>query len=175
MAYAYREKFKKDFMIDLVGYRRFGHNEGDEPSYTQPKMYETIREHSRVRELWAQELQSRGVIEEGEAESLVEEIQTRMEEIHENPSDVERRCGSKRSPSSLAPRRGPGDGRIPEDRLKEINDGLLERPEGFAPNDKLERLFAEEPREPSNGECGLGPRRSASPSARCWRMVCRFG
>ena len=52
MAYAYREKFNKDFMIDLVGYRRFGHNEGDEPAYTQPVMYETIRDHPTVREIW---------------------------------------------------------------------------------------------------------------------------
>ena len=60
MAYAYREKFNKDFMIDLVGYRRFGHNEGDEPAYTQPLMYETIRDHPTVREIFAGELERRG-------------------------------------------------------------------------------------------------------------------
>jgi 2-oxoglutarate dehydrogenase E1 component len=65
MAHAYREKFNKDFMIDLVGYRRFGHNEGDEPAYTQPLMYEIIRDHPTVRELWARELERRGIIERG--------------------------------------------------------------------------------------------------------------
>ncbi len=70
MAHAYREKFNKDFMVDLVGYRRFGHNEGDEPAYTQPLMYETIRDHPTVREIWAGELERRGILDEGEAEAI---------------------------------------------------------------------------------------------------------
>ena len=87
MAHAYREKFHKDFMIDLVGYRRFGHNEGDEPAYTQPVMYEIIRDHPTVRELWAQELERRGVIEEGEAEEMFEKIMEEMAEVQKKPSD----------------------------------------------------------------------------------------
>ena len=138
MAYAYREKFKKDFMIDLVGYRRYGHNEGDEPSYTQPKMYETIREHPRVRELWAAELERRGLIEEGEADALVEDIRERMEESHENPPGLENNEDENILHSPLA--------EVPEtavsaERLEEINAALLKWPEGFTPNDKLERLF----------------------------------
>src|SRR5919205_412838 len=62
MAYAYREKFGKDFLIDLVGYRRWGHNEGDEPSFTQPRMYEQIAARPTVRELWAQELERQGIV-----------------------------------------------------------------------------------------------------------------
>ena len=50
MAMAYRDEFGKDFLIDLVGYRRWGHNEGDEPLFTQPKMYEMIDKHPTVRE-----------------------------------------------------------------------------------------------------------------------------
>ena len=60
LAYAYRERFGKDFLIDLVGYRRWGHNEGDEPAFTQPRMYEQIAAHPTVRELWAQQLEQRG-------------------------------------------------------------------------------------------------------------------
>ena len=56
LAYAYRERFQKDVLIDLVGYRRWGHNEGDEPAFTQPLLYETIRQHPTVRALWAQRL-----------------------------------------------------------------------------------------------------------------------
>ena len=86
MAHAYREKFNKDFMIDLVGYRRFGHNEGDEPAYTQPVMYEIIRDHPTVRELWARELERRGIIEEGEAEAMFEKIMEEMAEVQKKPT-----------------------------------------------------------------------------------------
>ena len=51
---AFRERFERDVLIDLVGYRRWGHNEGDEPAYTQPQMYERIAEHPPVAELYAQ-------------------------------------------------------------------------------------------------------------------------
>ena len=53
LAMAYRERFRKDFVVDLVGYRRFGHNEGDEPAYTQPLMYKTIESHPSLREQYA--------------------------------------------------------------------------------------------------------------------------
>ena len=54
LAIAYRAKFQRDFLIDLIGYRRYGHNEGDEPAFTQPLMYQKIAAHPTVRELWAQ-------------------------------------------------------------------------------------------------------------------------
>jgi 2-oxoglutarate dehydrogenase E1 component len=89
MAYAYRERFGKDFMIDLIGYRRYGHNEGDEPAYTQPKMYEIIRDHPSVREIWAKELERRGITGKAEAAQMVEEIWAQMEEIRKNPLNKE--------------------------------------------------------------------------------------
>jgi 2-oxoglutarate dehydrogenase E1 component len=140
IAYAYREEFRKDFMIDLIGYRRYGHNEGDEPTYTQPKMYEVIRDHPSVRELWAKELERRGVIEEGEAEKMVEEMMSRMEEIRKKPSEGIQEedvvTDQPHTPLVEIP-----DTSVPAERLQELNAALLERPEGFEPNDKLERLF----------------------------------
>src|ERR687893_1338456 len=61
MAMAYRHRFGKDFLIDLVGYRRWGHNEGDEPAFTQPLMYSPIPKHPTVRAIWARRLQDEGV------------------------------------------------------------------------------------------------------------------
>jgi 2-oxoglutarate dehydrogenase E1 component len=140
MAYAYREKFGKDFMIDLIGYRRFGHNEGDEPAYTQPKMYEIIRDHPTVREIWAKELERRGVIQEGEADRMAEETLSKMREIQKKPSDgIEEEdvaTDQPRTPLVEIPVTT-----VPAERLEELNDAMLERPEGFTPNQKLERLF----------------------------------
>ncbi len=70
LAMAYRERFHRDFLIDLIGYRRYGHNEGDEPAFTQPLMYQTIANHPTVREIWARTLVSRGVVTEDHAERL---------------------------------------------------------------------------------------------------------
>jgi 2-oxoglutarate dehydrogenase E1 component len=139
MALAYREEFGKDFLIDLVGYRRFGHNEGDEPTYTQPKMYQIITEHPAVREIWADTLLQRGVVEEGEPEQFVEEMSSRMEEIRKNPSDVDEEsvfADQPYTPLVDIPQTGVEAG-----RLIRANEALLTLPEGFTPNNKLQRLL----------------------------------
>ncbi|MCX7677365.1 MAG: thiamine pyrophosphate-dependent enzyme, partial [Alteraurantiacibacter sp.] len=70
LAIEYRQKFKRDIVIDMWCYRRFGHNEGDEPSFTQPLMYERIRQHPRVSEIYAARLQDEGVIDSAYADQL---------------------------------------------------------------------------------------------------------
>ena len=62
LAFAYRARFQRDFLIDLIGYRRHGHNEGDEPAFTQPLMYQKISSHPTVREVWAHTLVQRGLV-----------------------------------------------------------------------------------------------------------------
>ncbi|MDQ3509936.1 MAG: 2-oxoglutarate dehydrogenase E1 component [Actinomycetota bacterium] len=144
MAFAYREKFHKDFLIDLVGYRRFGHNEGDEPTYTQPEMYGKIKSHPRVHEVWAKTLEERGVIEDGEAEEIVEEMFERMRNIHKGEAsdlkddDTDEDLVTDRPYTPLV---DIPDTAIPAERLDELNKAMLERPEDFTPNSKLERLF----------------------------------
>ena len=140
MAHAYREKFNNDFMIDLVGYRRFGHNEGDEPAYTQPLMYETIGDHPTVRELWARELERRGVIEEGEAEAMFDEVMSNMAEVQKKPSD-ELDEEDFAADELYTPLVGIPETAVAAEKLSELNGALLETPEGFTPNSKLERLF----------------------------------
>src|SRR5687767_15513837 len=70
LAFAYRARFQRDFLIDLIGYRRYGHNEGDEPSFTQPLMYQKIASHPTVRQVWAETLVQRGAIDAEAAEEL---------------------------------------------------------------------------------------------------------
>ncbi len=140
MAHAYREKFNKDFMIDLVGYRRFGHNEGDEPAYTQPLMYGIIRDHPTVRELWAEELVRRGVIEEGEAEEMFQNVMDEMAEVQNKPTD-ELDEEDFATDELYTPLVAIPETAVPADKLSELNEALLETPEGFTMNQKLERLF----------------------------------
>jgi 2-oxoglutarate dehydrogenase E1 component len=70
-AIAYRAQFQSDFFIDLIGYRRYGHNEGDEPGFTQPQMYQAIREHPTVRQIWAKSLVEQNLIDPNLPEELV--------------------------------------------------------------------------------------------------------
>src|SRR6185369_16705778 len=74
LAFAFRQEFGHDVLIDLIGYRRFGHNEADEPAYTQPEMYQVIKKHPPVRELFAKELINGGVVTEQESDGVAQEI-----------------------------------------------------------------------------------------------------
>lgn len=78
LAFRYRQKFHKDFLIDLVGYRRWGHNEGDEPSYTQPLLYQAIARHPTVRAIYADRLKEEGVVSDGEVRAMLDEAQNRL-------------------------------------------------------------------------------------------------
>src|SRR6185436_16485466 len=79
LAIAYRAKFQRDFLIDLIGYRRHGHNEGDEASFTQPLMYERIASHPTVREIWARTLVERGETTEEKVQALVTRHTTELQ------------------------------------------------------------------------------------------------
>jgi 2-oxoglutarate dehydrogenase E1 component len=94
LAIEYRHKFKRDIVIDMWCYRRFGHNEGDEPSFTQPLMYERIRAHPKVSDLYAERLIAEGVIGAGELESLEADFAKLLEHEFEaakgyKPNDVD--------------------------------------------------------------------------------------
>src|SRR5690625_3158163 len=82
VALDYRQQFKKDVVIDLVCYRRRGHNEADEPSGTQPLMYRKIKDHPSSRTLYAQRLAEQGVVSEAEAEAMVETYREDRSEEH---------------------------------------------------------------------------------------------
>ena len=79
-ALAYRMEFKRDVFIDLLGYRKYGHNEGDEPKFTQPKLYKAIAKHKNPRDIYADKLLSEGVIEAGYVSQLEKEYKASLEE-----------------------------------------------------------------------------------------------
>ncbi|MGB3590599.1 MAG: 2-oxoglutarate dehydrogenase E1 component [Nonlabens sp.] len=76
----YRMEFGRDVFIDLLGYRKYGHNEGDEPRFTQPQLYKAIGKHMNARDIYAQRLQEEGVIEKGRVKELEKEYKNRLEE-----------------------------------------------------------------------------------------------
>jgi 2-oxoglutarate dehydrogenase E1 component len=140
LAYAYRAEFQEDFLIDLIGYRRYGHNEGDEPAFTQPVLYAAIARHPTVREQWASALAERGLIATDQAEALVREqmdqLQAKLEGLQPEEAIVE--------PVPEVPPRGAArwvHTAVPADRLRELHQAVLRLPPGFAPHPKLQRAL----------------------------------
>jgi 2-oxoglutarate dehydrogenase E1 component len=139
LAHAYRARFHHDFVIDLIGYRRWGHNEGDEPSFTQPRMYATITDHPTVRALYAQELTRDGVVSEREVEQMRQRARERLTAAYE---DV--KAGRVHPPAETlhdAPPLDRVETAVPAETLRTLNAALLARPAGFSPHPRLERLL----------------------------------
>ncbi|MAN59980.1 MAG: 2-oxoglutarate dehydrogenase E1 component [Flavobacteriaceae bacterium] len=86
----FRMKFKRDVFIDLLGYRKYGHNEGDEPRFTQPKLYKAISKHQNPRDIYAEKLFSQGIIEKGHTEKLEQDYKNKLEENLEDARKEEK-------------------------------------------------------------------------------------
>lgn len=137
VAFAYRSQFHKDFLIDLVGYRRYGHNEADEPGFTQPLMYEEIAKHPTVRDLWAKDLEKRNIISKDQAEELVSKYMSELHNVLES-LDPEKALEPQPEPPLPGAAKKVKTG-ISVERLKELNDELLRVPAGFELHSKLKR------------------------------------
>ncbi|MFB3817734.1 MAG: 2-oxoglutarate dehydrogenase E1 component [Candidatus Methylomirabilales bacterium] len=140
LAHAYRSRFRKDFLIDLVGYRRQGHNEGDEPAFTQPQLYERIQAHPTVRDLWASALVQRGVVPPGRPKALVERATEVLEQTLARLQPERDLVEPFPSPPP------PGAARrvrtaVSMQRLRELSEGLRQLPEGFSLHPKLARAL----------------------------------
>jgi 2-oxoglutarate decarboxylase len=141
LAVSYRRQFGRDVLIDLIGYRRFGHNEADEPAYTQPLMYETIANHPTVRELFARKLVAEGVTTDEDVRARLDAATRRVAEAHAN---VKREISASRSaPASKRASDGsarvPVDTRVDRETLSRINEDLLAVPADFTVHPKLAR------------------------------------
>jgi 2-oxoglutarate dehydrogenase E1 component len=135
-AFAYRQKFRKDFMINLIGYRRYGHNEGDEPRFTQPVMYKKIDEHPRVRQIWTERLEKEGTLEPGKADELLQADLKTLQDANDQLDPV----SALEEPVPQPPPRGAAQKvktSVTLKRLRELNRALLEFPKDFLLNPKL--------------------------------------
>jgi 2-oxoglutarate decarboxylase len=146
LAYDFRQQFHKDVVIDLVCYRRHGHNEGDEPSLTQPKMYKLIKEHRSVRKIYTEQLLRKGDIDPKEAEEWLDHYQGKLQEAFDRtkenehpPTDRdplwtdEEVTGYQKEPSP--------DTSVSQEVLDRVRGALTSVPEGFTPHPKLKPVL----------------------------------
>src|SRR5260370_4874996 len=139
LAHAYRRRFGHDVVVDLVGYRRHGHNEQDEAAYTQPLLAAAIATHPTVREQFAEHLVDEGVVSEEQADDLFNRVLAELRAAHD----------ALKESFAATPQPAVPDGRIPAatadsvvtavtaDRLRELNEELLRVPDWFTPHPKL--------------------------------------
>jgi 2-oxoglutarate dehydrogenase E1 component len=159
LAFDYRQAFKKDVVIDMWCYRRFGHNEGDEPAFTQPLMYARIKARPSVRKLYTEALVNRGDLSLAEAEQWLEAYRQRLQRAFEDSHEAETEAGDQ-EPAGAG--RGQDGGSLPgaasverhaarlagdppvetavgQDRLRQIAATLAATPDGFHVHPKLVR------------------------------------
>jgi 2-oxoglutarate dehydrogenase E1 component len=138
LAIAYRQRFKLDYLIDLVGYRRYGHNEGDEPAFTQPAVYQIVSAHPTVREIYARTLVAAGQISAARVDEMVRERMSALEQAYAavKPEQDYVPPVPEVPPSGAATKVKTA---MPLARLDQLNSELLALPAGFTVHRKLER------------------------------------
>ena len=141
LAIDFRRKFGRDVLIDLIGYRRFGHNEQDEPAYTQPLMYDAIKTHPTVRELFAARLVAQGVLTSEQVTAMQEAATARMTEAHRNVK--EEQGAAKLITQKSKAGKGAAEIKTGVERAKLLawSDAVVATPDGFTPSKKLTAQF----------------------------------
>jgi multifunctional 2-oxoglutarate metabolism enzyme len=143
LAFAFRQEFGHDVLIDLIGYRRFGHNESDEPAYTQPEIYAKIKNKKRVSEIWGERLVADGVVTKEELDKQDQEVWDNLTLLHQRLkskiAEVAEQ-GGKHSTGEYQLDRSPSpdvETAVPAERLRDLGEQLLRVPEGFTVHPKL--------------------------------------
>lgn len=149
-AIKYRQAFKEDIFIDMVCYRRHGHNEGDEPKFTQPNMYSLIEKHPNPREVYTQHLINNGKPEFQDLAKQLEqkfwdELQARLDEVKQTPfpykmQEPDRNWEKLRKSNADDFLSSPVTG-IEEEKVKELFNALFQFPENFKANRRIQRLL----------------------------------
>ncbi|HVM67587.1 MAG TPA: multifunctional oxoglutarate decarboxylase/oxoglutarate dehydrogenase thiamine pyrophosphate-binding subunit/dihydrolipoyllysine-residue succinyltransferase subunit, partial [Acidimicrobiales bacterium] len=151
LAFAFREAFHKDVVIDMVCYRLHGHNEGDDPSFTQPLMYERIKNHRPVRLIYTEALVKRGDLTIDEAEKAMDDFNARLQAaLEETRSSASPRPTSLPAPAPALPVAAV-ETAVDRAVLDRVATALRTYPAGFTVHPKLERIFANRERAYAQG------------------------
>ncbi len=163
LAMAYRERWERDIVIDVIGYRRYGHNETDEPAYTQPLIAAKIKAHPPVSEIYAKKLIEEGTIAAEEVEAA---SKARREEMSAALKDLRQKMelGEYEDPTVTTTTTGeldrsaspPVDTTVPIERLRTLNQELIETPESFTVHRKLRKPLAKRIEALENGGVEFG-------------------
>jgi 2-oxoglutarate dehydrogenase E1 component len=163
LAMAYRERWERDIVIDVIGYRRYGHNETDEPAYTQPAIAAKIKAHPPVSDIYARKLVDEGVIAAEDVERAREE---RREEMSAALKDLRKKMelGEYEDPTVTTSTTGeldrtaspPVETAVPKAKLQELNEALLEVPESFTIHRKLRKPLSKRKEALENGGIEFG-------------------
>lgn len=138
LAFEYRQAFNKDVVIDLVCYRRRGHNEGDDPSYTQPLMYDLIEQKRSVRKLYTESLIGRGDITIEEAEEVLRNYQALLERVFTEVREADAKPDQWTTvPDYPEKKLEGGSTAVSQEVLKRISDAYVTPPEGFTVHPKV--------------------------------------
>ncbi len=143
LAFDYRQTFQRDVVLDIVCYRRHGHNEGDDPSYTQPQMYKIIDQMRSVRKIYTETLVRRGDISLEAAEQALDEFNARLQSVLDEVRTVpvptlQGVPVAEVTPDAPAPETG-----VARDQLLAVASATMSAPDGFTVHPKLERQFAQ--------------------------------
>jgi 2-oxoglutarate dehydrogenase E1 component len=141
LAMEYRTEFRADVLIDLIGYRRYGHNEGDEPAYTQPRMYDRVNDHPTVRRIWADRLVEDGTVTRDEVDAIWNSQYDRLGEIQlevkeSTAGDDDEEATPPVEPPTLE---APVTTAVAKDTLLGLDAQIHTWPDDFAIHPKLER------------------------------------
>ena len=145
LAIAFRQQFREDVIIDLVCYRRHGHNEADDPTYTQPLMYKKIASHPRVTRIYSERLIAERALDGSALAKLEEEQKRRLEQAFEDSTEVTRLAGAEGYQGLWAGLAGAqvrdGVTAVPRETLDACARAMLDVPAGFEVHPKLRRMF----------------------------------
>jgi 2-oxoglutarate dehydrogenase E1 component len=139
IAIAYRTRFHKDFLIDLVGYRRHGHNEGDEPTFTQPTIYERIKSHPTPRVLWGERIVREGVVSADDVAAMERELMDRLTQIHAQVTAGTALADAHEHVFPGLTRPTSAETSVPRERLTALNDRLMTWPPELTIHPRLAR------------------------------------
>ena len=151
LAVEYRQKYQKDIFIDLLCYRKYGHNEGDEPRFTQPKLYEAISKHKNPREIYKEKLMNEGVVETGIAKELEKDFQDLLQDRFDEAKEIKKAKitrflkeeWSEVKRNFIPEFKGSNVTNLAKDKLKELAKYLYDVPQADKLFKKTRKLLAD--------------------------------